>query len=399
MPTRMVDRADAKGWDTNRAYMPDEAPELYAAEHASIGPRGSLLAYRNDTFHRAVDMERPNGARFLLNVSYKRADVEWIGYHLPQSNAGGPAWTQFVEESTPANSSCSVSRRPATRCGPTRCSISRRSVTRTRSALSAARTPACAPSPSQDHRPAVVMARSREQTIPGSPPCTGTAFPCAACGPAVRRNRDHVGPVVHGRSFQKPFAAVSVDHCHATTSAARSDDQATGALVLVGAVLCEVVAMIRNVCWPCLFSVSSVTGLTCLAARAALRSRVRRGLRADRSGHGVDAESSAGRWWARRTVGFGRRLVGVVAVRPERRIGVDGDRRSLGRHRARPRCRPDATFADTAYDRGPRSHAGVVQAGPVGRRLVGVAPGLAGRRLREVVVPAPVTVRRISSLR
>jgi hypothetical protein len=60
-----------------------------------------LLAYRNDTFHRAVDMERPDGARFLLNVSFKRADVEWIGYHLPQSHAGDPAWTQFVEESTP----------------------------------------------------------------------------------------------------------------------------------------------------------------------------------------------------------------------------------------------------------------------------------------------------------
>jgi hypothetical protein len=101
MPTRMVNRADAEGWDTNRAYMPDEAPELYAAEHATIGPRGSLLAYRNDTFHRAVDMERPDGARFLLNVSFKRADVEWIGYHLPQSHAGDPAWTQFVEESTP----------------------------------------------------------------------------------------------------------------------------------------------------------------------------------------------------------------------------------------------------------------------------------------------------------
>ena len=37
----------------------------------------------------------------MLNVSYRRADAEWIGYHTAQSKAGQPHWVKFVEESTP----------------------------------------------------------------------------------------------------------------------------------------------------------------------------------------------------------------------------------------------------------------------------------------------------------
>ena len=59
------------------------------------------LAYRNDVWHRAVDMTAPGGSRFLLNVSYKVAGIDWIGYHAWQSKANDPEWTAFVEGSTP----------------------------------------------------------------------------------------------------------------------------------------------------------------------------------------------------------------------------------------------------------------------------------------------------------
>ncbi len=36
-----------------------------------------------------------------MNVSYKVAGTDWIGYHTAQSNATHPAWVQFVELSTP----------------------------------------------------------------------------------------------------------------------------------------------------------------------------------------------------------------------------------------------------------------------------------------------------------
>ena len=101
MPTHVVSRRDSEDYTVNDIYMPDTAPELYAAERAAAGPRGSLLAYRPDVFHRAVDMTRPDGARFLLNVSFKVANQDWIGYHSMQSRANHPAWVQFVERSTP----------------------------------------------------------------------------------------------------------------------------------------------------------------------------------------------------------------------------------------------------------------------------------------------------------
>ena len=100
-PTHVVSRRDSQGRSTNSVFMPDQDPELYASERAASGVRGSLMAYRNDVFHRGVDITRPGGSRYLFNVSYKVADIEWIGYNLVQSKATHPGWTQFVEGSTP----------------------------------------------------------------------------------------------------------------------------------------------------------------------------------------------------------------------------------------------------------------------------------------------------------
>jgi len=100
-PTHLVRRGDAAGRSTNSIFMPDADPDLYAHEHAAIGPRGSLLVYRPDVFHRGVDLTRAGTHRYLLNVSYKVAGQDWIGYHSVQSHATHPAWVQFVEGATP----------------------------------------------------------------------------------------------------------------------------------------------------------------------------------------------------------------------------------------------------------------------------------------------------------
>ena len=44
--------------------MPDNDPEIYAAERPATGPRGSLLAYRSNVFHRGVNLTAPAGSRF-----------------------------------------------------------------------------------------------------------------------------------------------------------------------------------------------------------------------------------------------------------------------------------------------------------------------------------------------
>ncbi len=101
-PTHLVSVADSAGRAPGvPLVMPEADPELYAKERPANGVRGSFLAYRTDVFHRAVDLTRARGARFLLNASFKIAGEDWIGYHAAQSRATDPAWTRFVESSTP----------------------------------------------------------------------------------------------------------------------------------------------------------------------------------------------------------------------------------------------------------------------------------------------------------
>jgi hypothetical protein len=100
-PTHLVTRGDSAGRSTNRIFMPDGDPEIYGRERAAAGPRGSLLVYRPDVFHRGVDLTRPGSHRYLLNASYKVAGQDWIGFHAVQSNATHPAWVQYVETATP----------------------------------------------------------------------------------------------------------------------------------------------------------------------------------------------------------------------------------------------------------------------------------------------------------
>jgi hypothetical protein len=101
-PTHLVSVRDSGGRDTSAPLvMPKADPELYAAEQPAVGVRGSVLAYRTDVFHRAVELTAEGGARFLLNVSYKVAGADWIGFHSPQARATSPHWVSFVEHSTP----------------------------------------------------------------------------------------------------------------------------------------------------------------------------------------------------------------------------------------------------------------------------------------------------------
>jgi hypothetical protein len=101
-PTHLVSVRDTTDRPTTvPLFMPRSDPEVYAAERPAPGVRGSLLAYRPDVFHRAVDLTAPRGARFLLNVSYKIAGQDWIGFHSMQSRATWPEWVTFVEGSTP----------------------------------------------------------------------------------------------------------------------------------------------------------------------------------------------------------------------------------------------------------------------------------------------------------
>jgi hypothetical protein len=101
-PTHLVAVGDSVGREqTVPLVMPDQDPELYAAARPAAGVRGSLLLYRSDVFHRAVDLTAPGGARYLLNLSFRRAGHDWIGFHAWQGKATSPDWVTFVEGSSP----------------------------------------------------------------------------------------------------------------------------------------------------------------------------------------------------------------------------------------------------------------------------------------------------------
>jgi hypothetical protein len=100
-PTHLVPLGDSVGRSpTEPLIMPESDPDLYAAEQPATGVRGSLLAYRPDVFHRGVDLTDPGGARFLLNVSFKPAGQDWVGYDALQSRANSFEWDAFAEGST-----------------------------------------------------------------------------------------------------------------------------------------------------------------------------------------------------------------------------------------------------------------------------------------------------------
>jgi hypothetical protein len=101
-PTHLVPIGDSVGRSpTLPLIMPQQDPEIYAAERPAIGVRGSLLAYRPDVFHRGVDITAPHGSRFLLNASFKGAGQDWIGFDSVQARANSLEWMRFVEGSTP----------------------------------------------------------------------------------------------------------------------------------------------------------------------------------------------------------------------------------------------------------------------------------------------------------
>ncbi|MGZ4688940.1 MAG: hypothetical protein ACXVKA_01115 [Acidimicrobiia bacterium] len=101
-PTHLVSVRDSVGHSpTEPLIMPEGDPALYAAERPATGVRGSLLAYRPDVFHRGVDLTDPGAARFLLNVSFKSAGQDWVGYDSIQSRANSLEWDAFAQASTP----------------------------------------------------------------------------------------------------------------------------------------------------------------------------------------------------------------------------------------------------------------------------------------------------------
>jgi hypothetical protein len=76
-------------------------PDWYDREHRAVGPAGTVIAYRVDTFHRGTNLERPGGARYTIHTNFRRADHDWIGRRAwADIAASDRAWKQFVIDAT-----------------------------------------------------------------------------------------------------------------------------------------------------------------------------------------------------------------------------------------------------------------------------------------------------------
>jgi ectoine hydroxylase-related dioxygenase (phytanoyl-CoA dioxygenase family) len=96
--TRMVSRRLTTDIPVERTYLnPMEYGPLYEAEVPAEGRAGSILVYRPDVYHRGVRMTAPGGARFMLHVSYKPVQTDWLGSQAWPGAAEGMAWHRFMQ--------------------------------------------------------------------------------------------------------------------------------------------------------------------------------------------------------------------------------------------------------------------------------------------------------------
>jgi ectoine hydroxylase-related dioxygenase (phytanoyl-CoA dioxygenase family) len=75
---------------------------IYELEQPAVGDRGSLLAYGPQVLHRAIEITEPRTWRVILNVSFRAAHQEWVGFHSWQPDSTKRAWREMVAARTPA---------------------------------------------------------------------------------------------------------------------------------------------------------------------------------------------------------------------------------------------------------------------------------------------------------
>ena len=78
----------------------DDYADLYDGAGDASGPAGSVVAYRPDVYHRAVDFSERGRSRFMLHVAYKVAGAEWAGYQAWPFKGFSPAWHDFVQQAS-----------------------------------------------------------------------------------------------------------------------------------------------------------------------------------------------------------------------------------------------------------------------------------------------------------
>jgi len=77
-------------------------PDWYEHEVRVIGPAGTVVAYRIDTFHRGTNLTREGGHRFTIHTNFRKTSADWITRRAWTDDANrGTAWSEFVSAASP----------------------------------------------------------------------------------------------------------------------------------------------------------------------------------------------------------------------------------------------------------------------------------------------------------
>jgi hypothetical protein len=77
-------------------------PDWYDHEVRAIGPAGTVVVYRIETFHRGTALRRPGGHRFTIHLNIRRAVNDWISRRAWTDRANDDAaWGDFVAAAEP----------------------------------------------------------------------------------------------------------------------------------------------------------------------------------------------------------------------------------------------------------------------------------------------------------
>jgi hypothetical protein len=101
-PTHLVSRNHTRRVSIDPQFLPRPGNEwLYELEESAAAGAGSLLVYAPDVLHRATDLTRPGGHRFVISIAYQRRGYNWMGYHCWPKAGSWSSLIEFIKQASP----------------------------------------------------------------------------------------------------------------------------------------------------------------------------------------------------------------------------------------------------------------------------------------------------------
>jgi hypothetical protein len=113
-PTHFVTRTDSlplAGPEATLRPNPELQERLAERARSAAGPAGSLFVYGIDIWHRGTNLVAPGGHRYVMTVTYRRADNGMIDFRAWPYHHLQP-WRIIFENATPEQLACFGVRRP-----------------------------------------------------------------------------------------------------------------------------------------------------------------------------------------------------------------------------------------------------------------------------------------------